>query len=305
MDQIHIPAPLPWSRVPWKRPWRGQLQSMPQGATLRPAPSPLPWAGSEESFEQPWSPALPWRNSWVMFINHSITRAPVSHCCGDNRGSGGEEGASPDLRGSFLVTGQQGSEKHWASPGEYLTTCYESSHVPQKFTCQSPNPWDHRIRLVFIRLRMISFQDFPGSPVVKTLYFQQRGSNFDPSLVTKHKLKESVTVGLSYPGACGILVHRAGIKSTSHTLVGRFLTTRPPRKSQGRSILNADTYHRITPERLHSCVFLASIFPDGSGGKNLPANTGDASLIPGLGRSPGEGNGNPLIFLPEESNGQS
>ena len=26
--------------------------------------------------------------------------------------------------------------------------------------------------------------------------------------------------------------------------------------------------------------------------KNLPANKGDADLIPGLGRSPGEGNGN-------------
>ena len=28
--------------------------------------------------------------------------------------------------------------------------------------------------------------------------------------------------------------------------------------------------------------------------KNLPANVGGAGLIPGLGRSPGEGNGNPL-----------
>ena len=28
--------------------------------------------------------------------------------------------------------------------------------------------------------------------------------------------------------------------------------------------------------------------------KNLPANTGDAGSIPGSGRSPGEGNGNPL-----------
>ena len=28
--------------------------------------------------------------------------------------------------------------------------------------------------------------------------------------------------------------------------------------------------------------------------QNLPANAGDVSLIPGLGRSPGEGNGNPL-----------
>ena len=30
--------------------------------------------------------------------------------------------------------------------------------------------------------------------------------------------------------------------------------------------------------------------------KNLPANKGDADLIPGLGRSPGEGNGNPLQY---------
>ena len=28
--------------------------------------------------------------------------------------------------------------------------------------------------------------------------------------------------------------------------------------------------------------------------KNLPADAGDVSLIPGSGRSPGEGNGNPL-----------
>ena len=28
--------------------------------------------------------------------------------------------------------------------------------------------------------------------------------------------------------------------------------------------------------------------------KNLPANAGDPSSIPGSGRSPGEGNGNPL-----------
>ena len=31
-------------------------------------------------------------------------------------------------------------------------------------------------------------------------------------------------------------------------------------------------------------------------GKNLPANAGDMSLIPGLGRSPGEGSGNPLQY---------
>ena len=35
-------------------------------------------------------------------------------------------------------------------------------------------------------------------------------------------------------------------------------------------------------------------FPGGSVVKNLPANGGDVILIPGLGRSPGDGNGNPL-----------
>ena len=37
-------------------------------------------------------------------------------------------------------------------------------------------------------------------------------------------------------------------------------------------------------------------FPGGSGVKNPPANAGDVGLIPGLGRSPGEGNGNPLHY---------
>ena len=30
--------------------------------------------------------------------------------------------------------------------------------------------------------------------------------------------------------------------------------------------------------------------------KNLPANAGDVGSVPGLGRSPGEGNGNPLQY---------
>ena len=34
-------------------------------------------------------------------------------------------------------------------------------------------------------------------------------------------------------------------------------------------------------------------FPGGSVVKNLPANAGDECSIPGSGRSPGEGNGNP------------
>jgi len=38
-------------------------------------------------------------------------------------------------------------------------------------------------------------------------------------------------------------------------------------------------------------------FSSGSAVKNLPANVGDAGLIPGSGRSPGEGNGNPLQYF--------
>jgi len=46
-------------------------------------------------------------------------------------------------------------------------------------------------------------------------------------------------------------------------------------------------------------------FPGGSVVKNSPANAGDASVNQGSGRSPGEGNSNPLsVFLLGESQGQ-
>ena len=37
-------------------------------------------------------------------------------------------------------------------------------------------------------------------------------------------------------------------------------------------------------------------FPGGSVAKNLPVNAGDLGLMPGSGRSSGEGNGNPLRY---------
>ena len=37
-------------------------------------------------------------------------------------------------------------------------------------------------------------------------------------------------------------------------------------------------------------------FPGGPVVKDLPANAGDVGLIPGLGRSPAEGNGYPLQY---------
>ena len=43
-------------------------------------------------------------------------------------------------------------------------------------------------------------------------------------------------------------------------------------------------------------------FPDGSDSKESACNAGDLGSIPGLGRSPGEGNGYPLQYsCPENS----
>ena len=46
------------------------------------------------------------------------------------------------------------------------------------------------------------------------------------------------------------------------------------------------------------CVSLSfpRSFPGGSDGKESACNVGDLGLIPGLGKSPGEGNGNPLQY---------
>ena len=42
-------------------------------------------------------------------------------------------------------------------------------------------------------------------------------------------------------------------------------------------------------------------FPDGTVVKNLPANAGDMGSIPGLGRSPEGGTGNPLQYSCQEN----
>ena len=47
-------------------------------------------------------------------------------------------------------------------------------------------------------------------------------------------------------------------------------------------------------DRLPTSVFLG--FPGGSDSKEFPCNVGDLGLIPGLGRSPGGGHGNPLQY---------
>ena len=48
------------------------------------------------------------------------------------------------------------------------------------------------------------------------------------------------------------------------------------------------------PRSSQHCNRILQLGTGGSGVKNPPANTGDPGSIPGSGRSPGEGNGNPL-----------
>ena len=60
-------------------------------------------------------------------------------------------------------------------------------------------------------------------------------------------------------------------------------------------------HHSLSPEMFLSIIiseFPAIVdFPGGSVVKNLLVNAGDAGSISGSGRSPGEGNGNPLLHF--------
>ena len=78
-------------------------------------------------------------------------------------------------------------------------------------------------------------------------------------------------------------------------------------------IYKTELYTVLSNQVSKTCIFsiIQSMlwgFPGGSVVKHQPANTGDMGLIPGSGRSPGEGNGNfPMVtpvFLPGKSHGQ-
>ena len=64
------------------------------------------------------------------------------------------------------------------------------------------------------------------------------------------------------------------------------------------SIFNIILFNGIvtTPSKEGLCCGFQLGFPGGSDGKVSARNVGDLGLIPGLGRSPGEGNGNPLQY---------
>ena len=105
-----------------------------------------------------------------------------------------------------------------------------------------------------------------------------------------------------------------GIEPVSLALAGRFFTTEPKRKPHklfffffneykrnvqvGDSELSVYWNYRAPP--LYIKIFISPLpcadSPGGSDGKESACNAGGPALIPGSGRSPEEGNGNPLQY---------
>ena len=69
-----------------------------------------------------------------------------------------------------------------------------------------------------------------------------------------------------------------------------------PSESPGKPLHSKEGHSMITwkRDRLPTLVFLG--LPGGSDSKESACNAGDLGLIPGSGRSPGDGNGNPLQY---------
>ena len=83
--------------------------------------------------------------------------------------------------------------------------------------------------------------------------------------------------------ACGILATQPGVKLVPPALEGKVLTTGSPRE--------------VSPcPNVSLRLSQVEDFPGGSDGKESVCIVGDPGLIPDLGRSPGEENGNPLQY---------
>ena len=61
-----------------------------------------------------------------------------------------------------------------------------------------------------------------------------------------------------------------------------------------RSSLRSESEAEVVPAS--PCLGFLTLFPGGSEGKASAYNVGGPGLIPGMGRSPGEGNGTPLQY---------
>ena len=55
-------------------------------------------------------------------------------------------------------------------------------------------------------------------------------------------------------------------------------------------------YSKVVQFYIYMYFYIYKGFPGSSAGKEFTCNAGDLGSIPGLGRSPGKGNGNPLQY---------
>ena len=92
-----------------------------------------------------------------------------------------------------------------------------------------------------------------------------------------------------------------GIEPRSPALQADSFPSEPPRKSKNTGVGSLSLFQQICPTQelnqslLHCRWVLYQGFPGGSDSKASACNAGNPGSIPGLGRSPGEGNSNPLL----------
>ena len=103
------------------------------------------------------------------------------------------------------------------------------------------------------------------------------------------------------PWACGILGSGPGMEPVSIAVEDRFLTTGAPGKSHFLMLYTSLLFLGILLFRLQGVpsplwILFGPNFPGGSAVRNLPTSAGDSGSVPGLARSLGGGNGNPLQY---------
>ena len=76
-------------------------------------------------------------------------------------------------------------------------------------------------------------------------------------------------------------------------------------KARGLELQLGEVYGSLRIPGFWHQIRSQGAFPGGSDDKESVCSAGDLDLIPGSGRSPGEGKGNPIpVFLPRKSHGQ-
>ena len=165
-------------------------------------------------------------------------------------------------------------------------------------SCPSPSPWvcPGSYSLHWWRCPAISSSDdlfFPQSfPASKTLPMshlfpsddQNTGASASFLPVHIQSWSPLILTGLIFFLSEGL----SGVFSSTTVWRHQFFVI----LSSLRSSSHSDTW----PLEILEWCDSTHVLPGGSVVKNLPANAGDVVLIPGLGRSPAEGSGNPLQY---------